>query len=141
MTHDSFAEAALAQMVSRADKARSRNREEALAVIVPRLRELMLSGAPGRTGGVECTTNQIGSLSLVFARSPAATEIYFAIREAKQVHMTGYLDPVPPGRYLGGKVHVVTWYRGDWQSQLFRDAQVPTKLRAPGRAGKGKGKR
>lgn len=105
--------------VHRASKMRSDSRNEVLSVIEPRLRELMAKGTSGSLMRLTCTTNQVGRLRLELVQAPESGIIYVSVREGRKRHFTGYLDPEPPGKYLGGEVRVVTWLRGNWETRLL----------------------
>lgn len=48
-----------------------------------------------------------------------ADGVYFSItHENPNLWMTGYIDPIIPGRYAGGRFHAMTWKRG-WEESLF----------------------
>ena len=47
-----------------------------------------------------------------------AEGMYFRIDGRGGILMSGYLDPVRPGKYEGGRLHVMTWNRG-WEAELF----------------------
>lgn len=106
------------RLISPAKKARSRNREEALSAIIPRVRSLLNKGSNSEVAGLPAITSHIANISIVAVRLPGGT--YFTIMENKVRRMAGHLDPDPLGRYLAGTVHISFWKRGDWESELFR---------------------
>jgi hypothetical protein len=100
-------------------KARPNSRKEALFAIEPRLRELKASGTIGLLMELAYTTNQVGNLKVEFAQAPGSGECYVSVRENRKSVFTAYLDPEPPGEHLGGKVRVVWWERGSWETRLL----------------------
>lgn len=100
-------------------RARPKSRNDALSVIEPRLRELKATGTIGFLMGLSYTTNQVGNLKLEFVQEPDRGATYVSVREESKRLFTGYLDPEPPGRHLGGRVRVVWWQRGSWETRLL----------------------
>ena len=105
---------------TRQEKACSRNRNEALGVLIPHL-----LGALAETGEKVSyppdpkihTLAQ--SCDLVLTSTPTVEGLYFSVFHGRHRVLTGYLNPRDPGNYLDGKVHVMTWNRGEWQADLF----------------------
>lgn len=100
--------------------ARSRNRKEALGVIIPRLKALMAKGV-----------TEFGGLGLMFHSGFAGgAETYFRVHDGTKILMTGHLNV--GGKYciIGGQtvivaneylpdVAIMSWKRGDWEVRLF----------------------
>lgn len=57
------------------------------------------------------------------SRNPSG--LYFSVWVGRERMMAGYVNPIPPGKYLGGKVHIMTWRRGEWESGLFDAFRAP----------------
>lgn len=56
-----------------------------------------------------------------------ADGVYFSVKhEDPSLWMTGYIDPVIPGRYAGGRFHAMTWKRG-WEASLFNSGEWTVK--------------
>jgi len=111
------------QFVRPQDKAKSRGRNEALSVIVPRLRELYQQSTCLQDKENGRIFNQVTVDGLVLTFTPNSAGMYFRIDDYPQgryaLVMSGYLDPTPPGKYLNGKLHLMSWKRGDWITRLF----------------------
>ena len=105
------------RMVRPAETARSRNRSEALAVIIPRIRELLAKGSSGEIAGLPAMIAHKGDITITSVRLPGGK--HFTIYEGQVRTMSGHLDPDPLGKYLDGTVHISSWKRGGWEAKLF----------------------
>lgn len=101
-----------------AERARSRNREEALSVIVPRVRALLAKGSRREIAGFPGTIVQIGEIEILAVHFHGG-ETQFIVTDGQTRTMSAHLDPIRPGKHLGGTVHISFWKRGPWESKLF----------------------
>jgi|GEM_PF-5338669 len=100
--------------------ARSRDRKEALGVIIPRLKALMAQG---------CT--EFGGLGLRFHSGFDGGEaVYFRVHVGPKILMTGHLNVAGKYCIIDGQtvivaneyiadVAIMSWKRGEWEARLF----------------------
>ena len=110
--NNALAKAEIIPFTPRKTLARSRKRNEALSVIIPHI--LGALAAYGRAG--RWCDDIIGSRArrgrYVIESCAMQSGLYFAVLENNERRMTGFINPVKPGRYLAGRVHIMTWQRG-----------------------------
>ncbi|MDQ0512707.1 hypothetical protein [Ancylobacter amanitiformis] len=97
----------------------SRKREEALGVIIPRLKRLRsTAGAYGIAGRVTFDIATVNDLTCHFHET--AEGIYFRVDADgdRRPLMTGYYDNRGRTAQTHGPVHVMSWRRG-WEDRLF----------------------
>lgn len=120
--------------VSPAQLARSAHRNTALSAIVPQLRAIharrKAEGLDKRMDGPmtmeEFRKHCTPISSRYFVRTVShdgegPDAFYVAVMDAEYSGsvFTAWIDPVRPGKYLGGAVHVMSWRRGEWESAVF----------------------
>jgi hypothetical protein len=108
--------------------ARSRKRNEALSVIVPHILGALAAYGRARRWGNDIIGTRARKGQYVIESCAMQSGQYFAVWENNEGRMTGFINPDRPGRYLGGRVHVMTWQRGPWEADLlsaFRSAPLP----------------
>jgi hypothetical protein len=108
--------------------ARSRKRNEALSVIVPHILGALAAYGRARRWGNDIIGTRSRKGQYVIASCAIRSGLYFAVWENDEQRITGFINPDRPGRYLGGRVHVMTWQRGPWEADLlsaFRSAPLP----------------
>ena len=117
-------------MSFRASIATGRSRQRAVPIIAAKLRDLagraeFRDNYPGPTADV-----RLSQLYVFFCKVPGAGT-YFSVeaRAERGFVMTGYLDPVRPGKFDQGQVHVMSWRRG-WEARLFDDAGQTSPVKA-----------
>src|SRR5215207_11077392 len=100
--------------------ARSRKRNEALSVIVPHILGALAAYRRARRWGNDIIGTRARKGQYVIASCAIRSGLYFAVWENDEQRITGFINPHRPGRYLGGRVHIImTWQRGPWEADLL----------------------
>lgn len=104
------------------DRARDRKRRVALTAIVPRIYQLIerYGEADEASDGRPLKRAWYNEFCLTLTRTKS-NGTFFCVYDTQTNNavLTGFLDPLTPGRYLGGSVEVLTWQRG-WERRLFQ---------------------
>jgi len=98
---------------------KSRKREIALAVLVPRLRELQAQAqAYADQSGRPFEMSTRGGMQVMFDHNGSGT--YFGVRIGPELFMSGYFTPKGAGQYCSGTVDIMSWKRrSTWEHRLF----------------------
>jgi hypothetical protein len=110
------------------------SREQTLATLVPKFREIhaqrVAQGFDTFPEG-EVTLDQLIKLSfpigerhigVTFKIGGRCFRVGVMDREYQRQFFSALINPEPPGKYLGGTVHVMGWKRGPWEAALMEVA-------------------
>lgn len=107
------------QFASKSARAVSRSRKDAIAVIIPRLVEL-LNGPHYAFEVSGRNSKQVNVNTLRIVATTVGSELVFRIDRDNRLVMSGAINSTSPDFSVGGlNVAVATWRRWGWESELF----------------------